>query len=160
MTEHIDPALLKAFATGDVGEHTATLVALHIDDCPHCANIARQADPLASWVAATHDPVAPPSLVHAILAQAEQPVVAQPWSELALGSALLASAALIAVQIHGLDAWWRQLVVIRDTLGTLATYASQHPQVLTSLGATAVIALAGSMLVSRASAPAGRRRVS
>lgn len=160
MSEHIDPALLEAFAIGDVGEHTATLVALHIDVCPHCANIARQADPLASWVAATPDPAVPPSLVHAILAQAEQPVAAQPWSELALGSALLATAAALAAQVHGLDAWWRQLVVLRDTLGTLATYASHHPQVLTSLGATAVIALVGSVVVSRAPSPAGRRRVS
>lgn len=105
----IDEPTLAAFVDGDLGEHLAVHVALHLDACPGCAARAVGADPLARAFASVDDPPLPDDLVAAALAEVDRPAPAPPWVEVLVGTAcLVAAASLVAWQ--GLPASWLDAV--------------------------------------------------
>ena len=71
---HPDDTVLMAFVMGDLATDEAVPVALHLDECPHCAARVAGLDPLTHAFAAVDDPVLPEGLVEAIL---EHDVLAQ-----------------------------------------------------------------------------------
>lgn len=92
---HPPDALLDLFVEGQIDEHRAVAVAIHIDGCPECAARAIAIDPLAPAFAAASEPVVPPDLAGAILTRASAPRHAGP--EPAIAAGLLAAAGLVMV---------------------------------------------------------------
>lgn len=132
MSAHVDPVLLARFVAGELGDHAAAQVALHLDDCSACANLAREADPLARAFASVDDPDVPAGLVQAVLradaaraAAAPQRLVDLGLAATLVGSALtlsalaagpLGSAARLRVVFdlvaHGMAGPWVVLVLV------------------------------------------------
>ncbi|MCB9665520.1 MAG: hypothetical protein H6732_15515 [Alphaproteobacteria bacterium] len=116
MSTHVDDALLARFVAGDLGEHAAAHVALHLDACPACANRAREADPLARAFAAVDDPVVPEGLVAAALAEVEARGRATDERLLGLGlaAALAVTASMLSVLSTGPVGWAARLRALAD----------------------------------------------
>lgn len=99
MTRHVGDDVLRRFVDGDMDDNLATEVALHLDECPECANRANLVDPLASAFAAVEDPPLPLELasrVEQALAQVSSPVARRPdVLSPVLGGVLFAAAAVL-----------------------------------------------------------------
>ena len=74
----------------------AVALARHLDSCPECSNRIALADPLRLAFAASTDPVCPPELADEIC-RAFHRSVSPPWTEIIVGSSLLAAAAALVV---------------------------------------------------------------
>ena len=73
MSQHIPPALLQKFISGDLEEPVAVAVALHIDHCSRCHAAAATADPLSQDFAAVDDPDVPEELLASLQQAATVP---------------------------------------------------------------------------------------
>lgn len=94
---HIDADRLAAFVSGTLREPDAVEVALHLDDCPACANRAVGLEPLAAAFASVDDPRVPRELAAEVLHRAAQePARPTLPVELVVGSLLIAAATTLA----------------------------------------------------------------
>lgn len=157
--------VLERFVLGDLGDHTAAHVAMHLDDCPACANVVRELDPLSAAFASMDDPVVPDGLVEAILAAdaglAPTPVVADtPWTEILAGAAMLMVAAGVAAGgplLELADAWDR-LRVVGDAWGTLTAHVGAEPLLVATMAFTTGLATAAAIVAARLPDLAGGAR--
>lgn len=148
-TDHVEPGLVDAFVRGELGERTATRVALHLDACPRCANLVREADPLARLFASVDDPELPEGLVAAVLAADVGAVPGTPWTELVLGAGMLAAAGLATWASFGADTWWSGARAVGRALDTGLHHGLDVPGAVPSLVAVATVAALGTWWLAR-----------
>ncbi|MCB9680924.1 MAG: hypothetical protein H6733_05580 [Alphaproteobacteria bacterium] len=159
MTPHPDTALLQAFVDGTLGEHTAVHVALHLDDCPLCANQVLQLDPLSQAFASVDDPVVPAALVGDVLAAAATPLAPVPWIELVVGTVLLAAAAASTMAAGGLVGWWSRARTLIEVLTSVTADVLAQPSVSVSLATSAVVLGAATLMLVRATGTSAQEAV-
>lgn len=121
MSAHVPDELLYDFVDGDVGEQLAIHIASHLDACASCAARAHNADPLAIAFASMDDPEVPDDLVAAVLAAAERPGRA-PWTEVAVGSSMLAAAAILTLWLEDPVAVWGRIGTVLTAFGSGAEH--------------------------------------
>lgn len=93
---HLDDDTLRRFVEGEMGDHLAEHVALHLDECPRCAGRLVALDPLAPLLARTPAISTPPGLVDTILVAASAPAPAdRSVRAVWVGCALLGASALL-----------------------------------------------------------------
>jgi hypothetical protein len=149
VSHHIGETQLRAFVAGTLREDLAVEIAEHIDECTACASRASVLDPLSAVFATVRDPRPPDDLVAKILVRVERPE-GVPAREVAIGGALLASAAAVAFASGSPGAIAAEVGVLVDafvSLGRgLATGLASFP-VAVSLATLA--ALIGSVVTLR-----------
>jgi anti-sigma factor RsiW len=134
--QHVPQDLLASFVDGDVGEQLAVHIAEHLDGCPSCATRAVSMEPLAAAFAAVDDPEPADWLVTAVLEELALPA-RRPTQELAIGTALLGSAALLVAGTGDPVGTAVNLgVIIRAALGALGSVVSSN-------GSAALLTLSG-----------------
>ena len=153
MSQHVPQDLLAAFVEGDVGEHLAEHIADHLDSCPRCATVAASLEPLSAAFAALDDPEPPADLVAAVLDAAAEPDPV-PVTELVLGGALLAAAAVVASVLGNPIGLATEFGVVVSALGDGARAAATGlaGSGLT-LSASLIVVLAGLALTARLATP-------
>ena len=144
---HVPDDLLASFVDGNLDEAVACAIAEHLDACVACNNRAVAREPLAAAFAAVDDPRIPADLADVILAEAARPERG-PTVEIAIGTALLAVAAVLAlaggVPIGGALAVGRGL----DALARVGAHVG--PSVGPSL--VLLVAISGAAIVAMARA--------
>ncbi|MEZ4236761.1 MAG: zf-HC2 domain-containing protein [Myxococcota bacterium] len=146
MSQHVPADLLHAFVEGELTDDQAVTVAVHLDGCPSCAARAASLEPLTPFFAAVSDPEPPPDLVPAILARAQRPDWLPGW-EVIVGSALLATAALLAFAVDSPLALATDAVVVVNATGALMRgVAGAVGSFHTTMSLVAGLALAGAVL--------------
>ena len=151
MSQHHPPHdRLEAFVLGDLAQEEAIELALHLDSCAACATCAATLDPLAAAFAAVDDPVPPPALLEALVAQARAPARLGP--EPAIAAALLGAGTLLlfvaggpAQTLAGIGATSRALVTVVE-----AVVAQGGGGILLAWAGMAALLLAASVITARA----------
>lgn len=116
---HATPEHLLAFSQGVLSDDLAAEVAVHLDGCPRCAARVAAHDPLAAALEAVPDPPLPRDVVAAALVRADAPEPS-PRTELTVGAALLAAAALLFLWLDDPIAWATRAGVVARALTSAA----------------------------------------
>lgn len=133
MSRHIPDKRLRAFTLGDVGDEEAMRIAMHLDECPHCAERTVALEPLSLAFAAVAEPEVPAGLIEQIVyATAQDHRRRIPVFELAIGAGLLAAAC--ALVLLGSD----PIGVIVQSLSALPHVSQWIAQASVSIGALAL----------------------
>lgn len=119
MSQHVPEDLLGSFVDGDVGEQLAVHIAEHLDECPACATRATGLEPLAAAFASVDDPLPPADLVQAVMQQVSEPERV-PVLEIALGAAMLVSAALLTTTLGNPLGMAIELGVVLHAMASMA----------------------------------------
>ncbi len=145
MSQHLDHDTLLRFVEGDLGEHMAIYAAEHIDDCPVCANRARELDDLSMMFASIDVPEVPDDLADAILGvheEASRPA-RLPVGQVAAGLGLILAAMITRVAVlGGAEIVSGPLSAVRTVVRFAYSTLLQHPSlVLLAFGGALVLAM-------------------
>ena len=151
MNPHIPDDLLQDFVFGEVGEQVATHIAEHLDECPQCLNHAAGIEPLSVVFALLDDPIPPPDLADAVLAEFR---VGErtPITEVLVAMALLGSATGVAGILGSPLAFTKDFAValsaLSDVVRVVSVSLSHSSITMTLLMAVALGGLAVSVRLS------------
>lgn len=130
MNAHVPDLDLQRFSAGEVDDHDAVRIAVHLDDCPRCAARVAAFDPLFDAFDAVADVPVSEALVehilHAVALDLDRRV---PTLEIAIGAGLLVAACTLV--LLGSD----PVGIAARTLTTLPQLGQLAQQASLSIGA-------------------------